>query len=864
MSSTPLAGQRQVLSEQLEEKIKNKTTIYEVMKEVNSFYSDLPEEIRENGSGELPKLKHWKRWEWYMSGRQGPAGEFVNVNKMMFKKFLQDQRRTKAIAGDWESVGPMMSPYSNNAAVPGSFGDSYANGTGRIDRIAFHPSNGNIFYLATPAGGLWKTTDGGSTWTAVSDYLASIGISGIVVDWNNPSNIYVLTGTADNSTNSFVTLFGYRRASVGVLKSTDAGATWNTVGAFPLSAGVTEYYGFTLVQNPIFYNSIHAVTTDGIFKSVNGGASWVKTKNGLHYDLLFKPGQTDRVYCTDNTGIYYSNSSGNAGTWVNSSFNVAPGEDGRKALAVTADNTNVVYALCGGATGVGSFSGLYKSTDSGVNFTRMSNTPNVLGYECNGQDDLDQASYDLAIAINPLDDTELLTAGVNLWKSSNSGSTLSNNTMWYESQCNASYIHPDVHDLEFNPVNNKLYACTDGGIYESTDSGTTWTDISAGLDVSQFYHMTQYSDNTYKLMGGLQDNGVKYRPIADENFIHMYGADGFDASFVAGNPNEYYYTINDSARKGFYPAGTSLSITPPGTSNFFMLVQAHPTDPNIVFVGTQDIYKSTNGGNSWSNKGASGTWTMAFAPDLPSRMYSAGYISYRANSLGDIYTSSNSGDTWTSASGTGFPDPANWSKITDIGVNPALDNEVYCTFGGFNSGTKVYYSSNHGANWSNFTYNLPNIPINCVTVGADRLYVGTDNGVYRRSFNTTTWVNVSDNLPNVPVTDIYLDQDLGKMWISTFGRGVWQLDYCKADVNVSTVQEGVIEYKVSNTITATSEIPGTAVNDIRMVADNIIDLKPGFHAKQGSTFVAENNPCNNTMIPFHDNKGDSGTHVDKK
>lgn len=860
-ASLVLDGQ-QKLSDQLKLRLENKEKLYEIMEEVDKFYAGLSAEQKTGPSFDIPKLKHWKRWEWYQSSRLSDDGSFANINDA-YLKAIKSKKKTKALSsvheGNWKSIGPSESSYGPD------LNNSYANGTGRIDRIAFHPSDANTFYVGTPAGGLWKTIDGGTHWTALTDHIGSLGISGIVVDWNNPNNIYILTGDGDaNITGGFVNRFGYLRSSVGILKSTDGGLNWSATGALPLSIGVTNYYGYALSQNPLFPNSIIAATSDGLFKTIDGGASWVKIKSGLHYDVKYNI-QSVSVYATTSTGVYFSRDSGI--TWSNSNFNIAAGENGRKAIALTPADTGVVYVLCGGATGISQFSGLYKSTDSATNFTRQSNSPNILGYEIAGNDDQDQAIYDLCIAVPNNNSTTVITGGINLWRSTDSGTTMVNLTGWYETQGGNAYIHPDVHSLAYNLIDNKLYALSDGGIYVSSNNGNTWTNLSKGIQVSQIYHMDQYSPNPYQFALGLQDNGVKHRNKALEDFIHLYGADGFSPSFVADNANEFYATLNDVMIRINTTTGAVFHINP--INHFFKVSLAHPTNPNIVFSGANNIYKSINKGNSWTNVGGAGNWTMAFAPSDTNRMYSAGSISF-GNGAGTLYTSADAGDNWTAISGNpGFP--VSFTKITDVAVSRFLPNEVYASFGGYTAAEKVYFSSDFGANWQNFSFNLPNIPINCIAVFDGGLYVGTDAGIYRRTFGTNIWVDISDNLPNVPITELFVDANAGKITAATFGRGVWELAYCVDNITLTASQMGVLDYSCNNMLNASTLIPAALTTNVSFKANNEVNLEPGFEIGINAQFNVVMAACTDPAMPSPNNqfnnpneKGENRVHIESE
>jgi hypothetical protein len=198
----------------------------------------------EEGESEESEYLQWKRWEWYMSSHLGSRGEFVNISEKLMAGLQEKEKmeipQDRNINSLWTFVGPSVSqPY----------GQGSLNGIGRVDRITFHPTNPNIIFICTPAGGLWNTLNGGTTWNNLTDFLPAVGISGFVISYANTNDQYILTGDGDsNLPNGLVFNMGYLRPSTGVLKSTDGGVSWHQTGAFPQISG--PYVGYKLVQNP--------------------------------------------------------------------------------------------------------------------------------------------------------------------------------------------------------------------------------------------------------------------------------------------------------------------------------------------------------------------------------------------------------------------------------------------------------------------------------------------------------------------------------------------------------------------------------------------------------------------------------------
>ena len=834
---------------ELKEQLKNKEKMHEIMATVDSYYLDLESNGIQRNPGE-PKYKHWKRWEWYMSGRLGEGGEFVHIGKRNFaaiqareKEGNQNTRNQNAV---WSFIGPTSSPVPDGS-------NAIFQGIGRVDRIAFHPSNPSIIYVGTPAGGLWKTTDGGSNWNPLTDYLPSLGVSGIVIDHTNPNTIYILTGDGDSNQGGLVQAFGYMRNSVGVLKSVDGGNTWQPTG--DLYGGSFGYVGYALRQDPNDAKILLAATSRGIYRTTDGGNQWTNEKSGRHFDIMFQPGSSDRVYATSDSTFLYSVDSGK--TWLsNASFDISLCPTSTPKIGVSPANVNQVYLLAGPViNGPGSnemFCGIWKSTDQGLNFSRQTNAPNILGSTTNGSDLDDQSRYDLCIAVSPSNPNTIFTGGLTVWKSTNGGSTMTFNTV-YKETIDGSYIHPDIHDIEFNPLNGFLYATTDGGVYRSTNGGNTWSDISEGIETTQFYHAAGYPGNSSLILGGSQDNGVKLRRFSTNTHDHIQSGDGFDLTFFPNDASQGYTTVNSSVYHFEDNGETFHFITPPTAimNNFFKTIITHNTNTDLLLLGSFDIFKSTNGGDSWSNKGSSASWSIERCPSYNQRFYAAGSNGFGATpfpGFGSISRSDDTGETWVQLNipGSGFP--TNFTKITDIGVRPTNSSHVWATIGGFIASTKVFQSTDAGATWTNISDNLPNVPVNCIVIDANNgAYVGTDIGVYFRSTTMNEWQVFSNYLPNVPVTELLLTGNGSpRVRAATFGRGMWEspvANGCESNVVVSGNLQGDHHYRSGSVLTSTAEIASGPFTNVTFTSQGRTVFTPGFKARSGSTFLAEIGPC---------------------
>jgi len=825
-STSQLVGQQ--LKEQLLERVNEKKDMSEIVREIDQFYREIPRDHMTKAYGGIPKMKHLKKWEWYLSGRLDESGNVANVDSLMNIAEQTHERRFKTGEGRapvlWQFVGPT----------------NYSRGIARVDRLAFHPTNEDIIYAGTPRGGLWRTTNGGNSWTNITDNINNPGISGIAINQSNPNIIYIMTGDADSA--GFVEIFGYKQSSRGIYRSSDGGNTWIQWDILGLD---DPYDGYQLILHPNNDGDLYAATSKGLWHRVQdifGNWVWEFEIDGHFWDVKFKPGDPSVVYASGNGTIYRSVNSG--ATWGTTTYGLLqdPCADvERIQLAVSPDDASVVYALMGPVTESGKFCGLYKSTDEANNFTRVRRTPNILGRSPTGNDADDQSNYDLTITANPSDADEIFTGGIYVWQSTNGGSTLN-----YLNSSTTSFFHADVHDLKFNPLDGNLYAATDGGVHISTDKGVTWTAISNNLRASQYYRMSGSALNFNELYVGAQDNGFLKRFQNTSNFNLEMGGDGFASSASRATSDETVFaTVNAQFRRFdedlFGQLGISPNLAPQASSDvFFKNIATHITDQNIVLLGGRDIWRATNAMNNtltWTNEGASGSWALTHCLSNENRFYSAGGDSYRPGA-GSIYRSDDEGLSWTDIKINGFP--TNFTKITDIGVSPTSSDYVCASFGGFTSGVKVARSNTAGNSWTNISYNLPNAPINCIAIndGFD-VYVGTDIGVYRLPNGTTTWTYVSPTIPRVPVTDLIIYDQTDQIYASTFGRGVYRsalgdLD-CVSVNEINQTLSGVHNFESSNSIISTSIIEFDS--QVQMKAKNRVILRPGFITNSTNSIV---------------------------
>lgn len=843
----------------LDQRLAGKTKLKEIMAEVDNFYRPF---VHLDANGKpvnktlFQEYKRWKRWEWFHSGRLNPDGTIADVVKkellaldQLGENVMNGGQNNSSLtnSGGWINIGP-----TNTTAGP----NSYLQGIGRCDRIVFHPTDPLTYYICTPTGGLWRTFNDGASWTNLTDGLPSLGISGMVVSYNNPNILYILTGDGDSNIGGFVQNFGYMRLSQGVFKSTDAGYTWQQTGAFPLAPA--QFTGFKLVQSPTNSNVLIAATSFGLMKTTNGGLSWENAAPSQpqvkFQDVEFKPGSGSVAYAVanyGNTGTYFFKA-GAALIFTVSSYAELPGSNqnansvNRYAIAVTNANAEHVVLLAGPSISNTGFQGIFRSVNSGVSFTAAANTPNILGISSTGIESGDQASYDHCVAINHTNTERVITGGLCVWGSTDGGATMAAVTKYFEYQTDLiPYIHPDVHDVSYNPLNNYLYACTDGGVFKSTDDGVTFTNLSAGLIVSEYYHMSGMQSDPTKLLGGLQDNGTSYKKTVSTTFTHIGGADGHRTAINSTDANKIYWTENESVFRSTNGGTDKLSAMPITPNAFYPALCLNPSNQNKYYIGTgyangatqvYKFYHSDNGGSTYiDSTSINVTKDLAAAPSDVNVLYGTdGNLFWRSQNEGYSFVGRSAGL------------PAG-RAITDIAVNPNNADVVVVTLGGFTPGQKLYYSINGGTTWQNLSGTLPNIPINCAAINTNGdIYIGTDLGVFYQAEAENDWRPYYNGLPRVPVTELIIYPTGDLIRAATFGRGVWETSLytsCSPSLFVTANVTTPKVYNAGNLISSTQNIIGTTGVNVLYRSGGYIEMTPGFKATQGSLMNAVIGPC---------------------
>lgn len=714
---------------------------YDIKASFDAYWKDRP---YERGKG----YKAFQRWAWFTEPRVYPTGNMKYASRgyayEMYQQFLSEQNSTakpnqsaaiSATTANWTALGPFGSPAGGDA--------------GRVQVIRTAASNSNIIYVGTAAGGLWISTNGGTSYSTSTDMLVSLGVSDIAISPTNSLVIYIATGDKDAGDTH----------STGVLKSTDGGATFNTTG-LSWSTSLTRRI-YRLLIDPTNANNLLAASSVGMYKSTDAGVTWSLTSSASYVDAEFKPGDPTTVYGVTSSGILKSTNSGASFTNVSS-----VGGANRLSLAVTPANPNCVYVLASASNN--GFGGLYRSTNSATSFSLMSSTPNIFDWSTNGSGVGGQGWYDIAIDASPTNSNEIVAGGVNTWRSTNGGSTWALHTHWTGGG-GRPYVHADLHCVYY--INGStIFLGHDGGISRTTNGGTSYTTINANMNIAQIYKLGNSATTPTRIVTGHQDNGTNLS--AGTAWSEIYGGDGMDC-FISWNNNNVIIAsyVNGDFQRTTNGGGSWTNIVTglSGTAAWVAPIVQDPVNANTYYCGYSAMFKSTNQGTNWTQMGSTNMGVLDeiyVCPNNPSVIY--------ASTASSVWKTTNGGANWTNVT-AGIPTSS--AQITDITCDNANPNNVYVTLSGYTSGVKVYASSNGGASWTNYSTGLPNIPANCIIYRNNSpqvLYVGTDMGVYYREASMGSWISYNTGLPNVVVSELEIYYPTQKIRAATYGRGVYE------------------------------------------------------------------------------------------
>jgi photosystem II stability/assembly factor-like uncharacterized protein len=632
---------------------------------------------------------------------------------------LQNKGAQQRNAGNWTAIGPFES------------NDMYGNG--RVNSIKVDPNNAAILYACTPAGQLWKSTNAGVAWSVISNGIPATGVTNVAIDPTNGNILYALTGDADQAL--------YHPSSRGLYKSTNGGATWSPTGLNYTSNGTLLCNVLVLPTNT---NVIIVGGTNGIWRSTNGGTNFTQVATASIRELCFNPTKSATVFAASKSGAVLLRSYDAGVTWTQMTTGLpASAIANRFSMDISPVDTNYIYLMASKTNST--MEGFYQSTDGGTSFTKKATTPNIPSA---------QGWYDMAVVCDPTSKTTVYGGGLSIYKSTDGAATFTN----------IGTIHSDCHDLQF--VGSTLMASTDGGVH--TYIGGIWDDISNNLSIAQPYGIGLSPANPNTMIMGLQDNGTNVTTSLSV-WSARSGGDGMISFIDRTDASKMYCTYQNGVLRRSVDGGTSFSTAWQVPNGYWVTPYLQdPQVPTTIYAGGFNLYKSTNSGVNWDSISNFGTGLQIRWIDVARTNNQIIYFT----TTDAIYKTINGGTTWTNVSGTV---PTTTHLCIHIDVNDP--NKVYVTLAS-SSTSQVYFTSDGGTTWTNISAGLPASAANTIVtqIGlAGVAYCGTDLGVYYRNPTVSaSWQPFSTGLPIIPVRDLEIQYNIGKIRAATFGRGVWE------------------------------------------------------------------------------------------
>ncbi len=734
---------------------------------------------KENGTQRGIGYKPFKRWQEWSRRNLDENGRIISNAEAAkeFKKFKEQDQINRSVSGPFTEMGPL-------SAVNTSTWSSHI---GRLTNIDVHDSNENHILVCSPGGGVWHSFDLGVTWAPIYDQEADLEVLCVNINHAN-ANDYVV-GTAGS----------------GIFRSTDQGVTWTA------SSGPTNDWFIDIKRHPTDATIMFATGRffGQTWRSADSGDSWVVVDDQSSdvHDLDFKPGDPSTIYISGNgfirrstdTGVSFSDLT-SGGTWGTSSSNTI-------MLAVSPAAPDDLFVL---EEQGGGFQGLYKSTNSGNSFSTIitfDGTNNVMGYDLTVQDG--QGPRDMDIAVSPTDTDIIHVAGTECYKSTDGGLTFTRSGTWNLNNSDP-FIHADIDQLIYH--GDRFFSATDGGLFYSDDDATSWVDRSQGLGIRQFYRIGASQTEVDRVGGGSQDNGTG---VVKSGVWHDWlGADGMETFIDWSNAEITYGNVQFGSLYKSINGGTTnifTTQTPGGQGAWITPTEQDPVDPNTVYQAKFDVYKSTDGADSWdpiSDFDNGLIFEMKIAPSDNQTIYIA--FSH------DIYKTTDGGTSWTDVTPT-----IAFGDATYIAIHPTDPNRVSLTISG--ASEKIVESTDGGSTWVDISSNLPAIGSQCVAYendSEDAMYVGMNPGLYFKD-NTTggTWSLVNAAMPNVSVTEV--EPRNGILYIATYGRGLWKVDLLEMPVpeNCATPELVIPDGDIAGVSTTIN------LNEIGTITDVNIDLE---------------------------------------
>ncbi|HET6512763.1 MAG TPA: hypothetical protein VFH43_11265, partial [Candidatus Kapabacteria bacterium] len=683
----------------------------------------------------------------------GPNKDVRSALQNAYKEFnaMSNRRAMKMSAFNaWEQVGT-----SQESKV-----------SGRASHIAFHPTDASTLYLATAQGGLWRTTDLGTSWVNLSGSWPTLAMGAVTLDPFDPNIIYA--GTGDHAGPD----------GVGILKSTDAGLNWVSIA----SSALVGQKVLKIIVDPVNTKNVFASTNNGVHKSTDAGATWTKVLSlGGYTTIVMNSNDPNNLLAAMGSEVRRTSDAGE--TWMAVGENL-PGSN-RTVIAMSPSDPNYVYVSLsvGGASHVG------RSMDNGLTWEVISLQVDYLG---------DQGWYANAIVIDPKNPKAYVVGGLDVYRSANGG-TPQKRSNWTASKSSSNYTHADIQYLAYGI--DALYCLSDGGIYRSTDNASTWSqNMNATLATLQFMGFDAPPDLSYYL-GGTQDNGVIRTEGLDMPFEETAGGDGGRTWVAQSDPSIAFSTYVQANLQRSDDGGRTWRRGDRGDHNiinndtllnesapFYMQYSVNEADASLVAIsGNRRVWLSQDGGISFNSATrTSGAASIAGGPNAVHWAEQDPLYLYASGRTGNFHYSTDFGENWTkSAQKIGI--------ASGIETHPRDARKVYAAIQGY-GGAHFYLSTDNGETWTAPATNMPDVSALSIAVSDDGvIFIGHQLGVIVSQDNGVTWEPLREGLPLVQIMSLSIRGSGANTYLlaGTYGRGGYRLNISDIKQQASTVEEQI-------------------------------------------------------------------------
>ena len=611
---------------------------------LRAYFDDHPELVGQPGTG----WKQYERFRWFVERRM-VGGRLPSPADRLRAWDTKRRVEGRGAGNAWFAIGPL-------------------NFSGLVRDLAFHPANPNVAWACAAGGGIWRTTDGGASWTPLGDDQATLGAGAVAVLPSNPNVILYGTGQPGPGDGA------------GMLRSTDAGDTWH---ATSLVSALTDYHYIEVIEvNPIT-GTVLAGANDGLYRSTDGGAMWTLVSSGRYFnDVKWKPGDASRVYAAKGRDLVLGNneirvSTDDGLTWAKAGTGQPPSASiGRTKLAVSADAPSTVYAIITTVSN-GALLGLFRSTDDGATWHQRPAENLVM---LNGW-------FNLSFVADPEDADRLHLGAIVLYRSTDAGASWASNIA-------GGMVHVDEHVLAYEPGSStNLWVGTDGGFWRSTDDGLTWAPRNTNLVTYQFYDVCVAQTDPDLTFGGSQDQGTDGRP-SGTTWFDALGGDGMVCNIDPTNASVIYAELQLGAHRkstqgGLLGTFTTIMNGLTGSGAWVAPVALDPNLPERLFTATSaGTFRSIGGAALWTNVSAHEPIWISIHPVDGDIVWTVDETSARVSTDG--------GDTWSATAAFGLA----VGDATKIHADPTNTAAAIVTFSGWEGGlAHVAHTTNFGATW---------------------------------------------------------------------------------------------------------------------------------------------------------------------